>query len=60
MKAIFIIGILLLATGFGLAYAGSRPMTSLSERGRMAYTTSIIGGMLLIGVASILYLKKNN
>lgn len=60
MKALFIIGILLLIAGFGLAYAGSRPLTSLSDRGEKAYTASIIVGMLLIGISSIMYMKKSN
>lgn len=59
MKIIFIIGILLLATGFGLAYAGSKPLSSLSDKGEKAYTASITIGMLMIGIASIMYLDKN-
>lgn len=60
MKALFIIGILLLVSAFGLGYAGSRPMTSLSDRGENVYTASIMIGFLLIGISSILYLKKQS
>lgn len=60
MKALFIAGVLLLVAGFGLAYAGSKPMTSLSDRGEKAYTFSIVAGMILIGASSIMYLKNKN
>lgn len=60
MKALFIIGILLLISGFGLAYAGSRPLTSLSDRGEKAYTACIVLGIGLIGAASIMYLRKTS
>lgn len=60
MKALLIIGILFLAAGFGLAYAGSKPMTSLSDRGERAYTASMMIGFLLVGISSVLYLRKKS
>lgn len=59
MKALLIIGILLLVGGMGLAYAGEQPMTSLSDRGRKAVSFSIVTGFVLIGISSFLYLKKS-
>lgn len=58
MKALLIIGILLMILGVGLASANSRPMTSLNERGEKIASLSIVIGFVLIIISGIIYLKK--
>ena len=58
MKALLIIGVLLMIVGVGLASANSRPMTSLNDRGERIASLSIVIGFLLIITSGIIYLKE--
>lgn len=60
MKTLLIIGILLMLTGAGLAYAGSQPMRGLSKRGETAMTASFVLGFLFLGGASVMHLNKKS
>lgn len=59
MKITLIAGIILLFGGIALAAVEARPLTGLSNRGEKVVSYSIVIGFLLIGISSIMYLRKN-
>lgn len=58
MKALLVIGILLMIGSVALASAKSRPMTGLSKTGDNVVSLSMTIGLVLVIISAVLYLRK--
>lgn len=58
MKALLIVGILLIVVGVTLGTDNSRPMTNVSETGVKVVSYSVLIGFILIIISGIMYLRK--
>lgn len=58
MKSLATLGILLMISSVALASANSRPMTSLSKGGTNAVSFLMLGGLALVIISAVMYLRK--